>query len=367
MIESIYFWSLVFFCFIYIAIHSFLWKGIQKLSRSHFQQKQEAISIIVAARNEEERIGSLMESLINQDYPSDKFEIIIVNDRSTDSTATIIEQFAKHHSTITLISIESNTSDMPHKKNALRLGIEHASFEILAFTDADCIVPKQWLKEISNHYSDDVGVVAGYSPYAVESTSSYLRYEENKNSLIAASAVGLNIAYMCTGRNFSYRKSIYNDVGGFEKIKSSISGDDDLFLQLVQKNTQWNIRYMISPESYVRTFSPKSFSQFVNQRTRHVSASKYYPPHITAGYSAVHLFHLFIAGGFFITPVISIVALMIKYNIDALYIAKGKDCFHETFSIIEFVISETLLVLYSFVLAPLGFIRTFDWKGTSNQ
>jgi len=340
---------------------------MKKLFKTQFQQEQLPISIIIAARNEENSIGKLLESLACQEYPSDKFEIIVVNDRSTDSTATIIGSFVKQHSNVRLINIDSNNSDMPNKKNALRIGITQSSFDILGFTDADCVVPKQWLTEISKQYIDDVGVVAGYSPYNNEETNSFLRYEEYKNSLYAASAIELHNAYMCTGRNFSYRKSVYNEVGGFEEIKNSMSGDDDLFLQLVQKKTNWKIRYMIVSDSYVLTIPPKSFSQFVNQRTRHVSASNYYPLQIKLAYSSVHLFHLCIALGFFFTPFFSLIALVVKFNIDALFITKGKYFFTEVFSLLEFIIDEILLVLYSFFIAPLGFVRKFDWKGTSNQ
>ena len=362
MIESIFFWLLIIFCSIYIVIHSFLWKGLGNLSKKQLNQQFQSISIIVAARNEEASIGKLLQSLIEQIYPSDKFEIIIVNDRSTDSTAFIVENFIKQHSQIRLINITANNTDMPHKKNALRTGIAQASFEILAFTDADCIVPKQWLNEISKNYTDDVGIVAGYSPY--DFPNSFLRYEECKNSLLAASAVEMKNAFMCTGRNFSYRKAVYNEVGGFEEIKNSISGDDDLFLQLAQKKTAWKIRYMIAPESYIRTVSPGSFSQFINQRTRHVSASKFYPMKIKSAFAFVHLFHLITLIGFFFLPLTSLIMVLIKFNIDALFITKGKDVFQEEFSLVEFAVDETLVVLYSLFIAPLGFLKTFNWKGT---
>lgn len=367
MIESFFFWLLLIFSGIYFSIHFFLLKGMKNLCRSELQQELHPISIIVAARNEETVIHALLESLINQDYPSDKFEIIVVNDRSTDSTAAVIESFIVRSSKIRLINIESNFSDMPSKKNALRNGIAQSTYEILAFTDADCIVSKHWLKEISKQYSSTVGVVAGYSPYIDDSINSFLKYEEYKNSLYAASAVELKKAFMCTGRNFSYRRSVYNEVNGFEAIKGSISGDDDLFLQLVRKKTEWDIRYMITPESFVHTIPPKSFSQFVNQRTRHVSASTYYPLQIKAGYSFVHSFHLCIILGFFYAPFISLIALLVKFNIDAVFIVNGESIFQEKFSLFEFVIDESLLVAYSFGIAPLGFVRTFDWKGSSNQ
>lgn len=362
MIEQFTFWILSFFGSLYIILHWMLWNGSKRLFRPNHQGPLHALSVIVAARNEEKNIGSLLDSLTSLQYPTEKFEIIIVNDRSTDSTADVVESFRKTNSQIRLITIETNTSEMPHKKNALRAGITEAKFEILVFTDADCVVGKEWLRSISDAFTEETGVVAGYSPYHAGSSSAFLRYEENKNSLTAAFAVGSGHAYMCTGRNFAYRKKVYKEVNGFERIKQSISGDDDLFLQVVQRVTEWKIRYMTAAESFVRTIPPDSFRQFVNQRTRHVSASSYYPRTIQTGYGIMHLFHLAIITALFISPFYGLVALMVKLNVDGAFIAYGKKIFGEEFTLSDFVRSELLLVLYTFLIAPLGLIRTFDWK-----
>lgn len=367
MIDHITFWLLLFFGSLYAGLHGFLAIGARRLFRPIQNGDPHLISVIIAARNEEKNIRPLLESLTIQNYPAEKFEIIIVNDRSSDSTASVVETFQKSHTNIRLVSIEANTTDMPNKKNALRTGINESKNDILVFTDADCVVGKDWLRSISDAFAEDIGAVAGYSPYGKDNVSSFLRYEENKNSLFAASAVELGHAFMCTGRNFAYRRSVYDAVGGFEKIKQSISGDDDLFLQVVQRETKWKIRYMIAPESFVRTIPPVSFRQFVHQRTRHVSASSYYPLSIKAGFGINHLFHLAIVTALIISPFYGLLALMTKFNIDGAFIAYGKRIFGEEFSLPEFVADEVMLVLYSFLIAPLGFISSFDWKGSGKS
>ncbi|MFZ4620386.1 MAG: hypothetical protein ACOYNS_07500 [Bacteroidota bacterium] len=135
----------------------------------------------------------------------------------------------------------------------------------------------------------------------------------------------------------------------------------------MQRETKWKIRYMVSPESYVRTLPPDSFRQFVNQRTRHVSASSYYPLSIQTGYGIIHLFHLLIVIAFIISPFYGLLALMAKFNIDGAFVAHGRSVFGEEFSLPEFAADEILIVLYSFLIAPLGFFRTFDWKGSGNK
>ena len=122
------------------------------------------VSIIVAARNEEKNIENCLKALINQNYPADKFEIIIVDDRSTDATATIVGKFQSAYSNINLIQVEEFKNDIAPKKHALSTGISHAQGEILLFTDADCIPGPNWIKSIISYYEPDVGLVAGFSP-----------------------------------------------------------------------------------------------------------------------------------------------------------------------------------------------------------
>lgn len=367
MIEQCLFWVLLLFCALYAGIHFFLGRGIKGLFRPKAGAAQQPISVIIAARNEGRNITTLLSSLTMQDYPSDLFEIVIADDRSTDDTALLVETLQQQFPNIRLIRIEANNSDMPNKKNALRAAIAQSKHDILAFTDADCRLPSGWLREISANFTDEVGVVAGYSPYLADSANSFLRYEEYKNSLISASAIELGYGFMCTGRNLAYRRNVYNEVNGFEKIKHSISGDDDLFLQLVRHSTSWKIRYMISPDSYVFTLPPDTFSAFVHQRIRHISASKFYPKSVQAFYGSIHLFHLVLFLTFFISPLFALIVLMIKFNIDGAFIASGKNIFHEEFSLPAFVADEFLLVLYSFFIGPLGFLKKFDWKGTGNS
>ncbi|MFZ4621178.1 MAG: glycosyltransferase, partial [Bacteroidota bacterium] len=171
MIDQITCWFLLIFGSLYAIIHGLLAVGTKRLFRPNQNGIPHSVSVIVAARNEEKNIAPLLESLTAQNYPAEKFEIIIVNDRSIDSTAAIVETFQKGSANIRLLTIEANTTDMPNKKNALRSGITEAKNDILVFTDADCVAGKGWLNSISDAFTEDIGVVAGYSPYGKENTS----------------------------------------------------------------------------------------------------------------------------------------------------------------------------------------------------
>ena len=353
---------------LYGIIVVFLIRGFRRLPGT-MNERLLKFSIIVSARNEERHISSLLDSLLLLEYPKDHYEIIVVNDRSTDATQKILEEYSRRTDTLRIVTITGNTTDMPNKKNALRNAIAVSRNEILAFTDADCIVPAGWLRELSKQFTDSVGAVAGYSPYRFERkhiAHSFLKYEEFKNSLTALAAVGLNKAYLCTGRNFAYRKKVYDEVDGFEKIKHSVSGDDDLFLQLVRSATRWEIRYMTSSGSVVETRPPESFSQFIHQRTRHISASKYYVGDSMAAYGISHLFLLFIILLLFIDPIIGLIFLLFRMNLDAIFIAQGNKLIHEQVRVTEFVVNEIALALYTIIIGPLGYFKKFKWKESTS-
>lgn len=354
----------LFLCILYGIIAVFLVRGL--LRRPPVSpDTSKAFTVIIAARNEERHLEHLLDSLAQLEYPKDLYEIIVVDDRSTDATPEILERYTHRINALKILRVTDNPTDMPHKKNALRTAIASARNEFLAFTDADCIVPRDWLRSLSEQFTDRVGVVAGYSPYRFDRhrwDHSFLRYEEYKNSLLAASAIGLGKGFMCTGRNFAYRKTVFDEVGGFERIKQSISGDDDLFLQLVRRTTAWEVRYMVSPGSVVETQPPASFRQFIDQRIRHISASRYYSRDITAAYAVAHLFLLLIVIMFFIEPFWGLIFLLLRLNLDAIFIARGNKLISEQFGIASFFVNEIALMLYTLLIGPLGFVKKFNWK-----
>ncbi|HTR81810.1 MAG TPA: glycosyltransferase [Bacteroidota bacterium] len=328
------------------------------------------ISVIVAARNEEAMIGKCLQSLVQQDYPKNAYEVIVVDDRSDDGTAAIVKNYALSYPFVSLAPITHLDSDLPPKKNALHEGIRRSGFDILAFTDADCVVPPQWLASIAREFLPDTGVVAGYSPIEQQFPASmkkrwgnfFVRYLEVKNSFGAAAGIGLRRAYLCTGRNLSYRKSIFTQVDGFEKIKNSISGDDDLFLQLVQKETQWNIRYMLSPQSYVETAPPASLRAFINQRKRHFSAGKFYPGRMKVVFATVHAFNALSFLTIFVSPAIGAAAVAAKLLVDGWTISRGAALFGDRKLVRSLVPLEIASVLYNSFIGPLGVFGTFVWK-----
>ncbi|HWP82530.1 MAG TPA: glycosyltransferase [Bacteroidota bacterium] len=335
------------------------------------------VSVIVAARNEENNIDSLLTAITEQTYTN--YEIVIANDRSEDGTRALIESWQRKDRRIVLVNINNLSRDMPAKKNALTAAISASRGEILCFTDADCQPPRTWLSELVRHFEPEVGMVAGYSPYRHSQNTTrdgflaevlfrFIQFEEFKGSLWAAGAVGLRFGWLCTGRNLAYRREVFDEVGGFEKIKMSISGDDDLFMQLVRRETHWQISYATSPESHVPTVAPRSFREFLEQRKRHFSAAKYFTPSMKVFFFLFHLSNLILLTSFLywlaiprLTEVI-LWAFVAKTTADASLLLAGGRVLRESNMNPSFLLLEILYVFYNTFIGPLGLIRKFEWK-----
>jgi Glycosyltransferases, probably involved in cell wall biogenesis len=361
----------------YLAVHLGLTIGLRRCKQTK-SPLQPFVSVIVAARNEERTIGLVLDCLSHQTYTH--YEIIIVDDRSTDNTAAIIADFQKKNPAIKRIDIATVPSDMPAKKNALRAGINASKGEILCFTDADCFPPSTWLEELVQQFAPEVGLVAGYSPYTIPSgktiTNGILRkiffkfitYEEFRAAIWSSGAIGWNLGWLCTGRNLAYRRKVYDEVGGFEKIKQSISGDDDLFLQLVRKQTNWEIRYVKTKESFVPTVPPADFRSFVEQRKRHFSASKVFTFPMMLFFFFYHLanFLLFFSPFLFLLHLLSIpfviACIITKLFADTILVFSSTHIFDGSTYRRSFIMMEVLYVLYNSLIGPLGIFKKFEWK-----
>lgn len=349
-----------------------------KRAPSRFAKSTPFVSVIVAARNEEQTIGRLLESLVNQDYPN--YEIIIANDRSTDNTGTIVAGFQSRSDRVSQIRIDRLSDDMPSKKYALRQAILKSRGEILCFTDADCLPGKSWISELVKGFEPRVGLVAGYSPYDPGVTPPFppfsfskrllyrfIEFEEFKGAIWAAGSIGMRKAWLCTGRNLAYRRAVWDEIGGFKKIRHSMSGDDDLLLQAVRHSTDWEIHYLFSPESRVVTTPPASFAEFVRQRRRHFSAGKYFSYPMKTFFFLFHfsnlLLFLGLFGAIFMQEfAIGLWAFFGKFFLDTLLLASGARTFQLEGFRISFLFMEILYVLYNTFLGPLGFIGKVEWK-----
>jgi len=364
--------SLIALCFaaVYLGFVLALRIGLSRLDHRVASQSYR-ISIIVAMKNEKDNAQACLEALIKQKYPEDFLEIIIVDDGSTDETPGILAEYRKKYSFIKIIRNEASPPGLSSKKYALSKGISNSSGEILLFTDADCIPPPGWAYAMISGFSRDVGLVTGFSPL-IDPTGSLLGKLLNLDSLVnvavAAGSTGLGGAVTSTGRNMAFRREVYDQVNGFDKIMQSVSGDDDLFLQLVHQETSWKIKFAKDKDAVVPSFQTKTLKQFFTQKRRHLSAGKYYHFKLKVAYFWFHLsnlfFFIFLAGSIILLQNIFLAILLfsVKLLVDWLFITTVSKTFGIHSAMKYFLTWELFFLCYHVIISPVSWIGTIKWK-----
>lgn len=196
-----------------------------------------SISVIVAARNEEENILECLSSLEKLIYPEEKIEIIIVNDHSTDGTGEIIESFISGKRRFRLLTPGNSIGHLKGKTNALANAVKISNGEVILTTDADCTVDPRWALTLASYYKPDVGFVGGYTTQRDDTAFYGMQAIDFIYLLtVAAGSINLKKPLSCIGNNMSYRKSAYLEVGGYEKLKFSVTEDFNLLMAIHNLN-----------------------------------------------------------------------------------------------------------------------------------
>ncbi|AIM35852.1 transmembrane glycosyltransferase [Sphingobacterium sp. ML3W] len=252
-----------------------------KLSRHQVQsyQQQETvdpISVIICAHNEQENLKQFLTSILEQDYPD--FEVIVVNDYSTDETRWVLKDFESKYNHLRVVDIKEHIRLKHGKKFAVSLGIKSAKHEKLVFTDADCNPnSNNWLKEIVGALSQpDKEIVIGYSPYFKYKgfLNKLIRFETTHTAMSYLSYALKKDAYMAVGRNMGYTKSLFFRNKGFASHMHIKSGDDDLFVN--QNATKSNTIISIHPDAIVYSEPKTTWKSYYKQKARHSGASVIY-------------------------------------------------------------------------------------------
>jgi cellulose synthase/poly-beta-1,6-N-acetylglucosamine synthase-like glycosyltransferase len=226
------------------------------------------ISVIVAARNEELNIGACIDSLLKLDYPREKLEIIIINDRSTDKTGDVVKSYASKNPALVYMETEASQSRLKGKTGALNQAIGRSKGEIIFTTDADIEVKTTWLKEMVRYYDGNTGVVNSYT--IVEPKNIYYgvqSYDWFYLLTIASGADGINNQLSCVGNNMSYRRKAYEEVGGYEKVKFSVT-EDFMLLKTIRDNTKWKVKFPVDEKIVNITLPCADLKELYRQKKR---------------------------------------------------------------------------------------------------
>jgi cellulose synthase/poly-beta-1,6-N-acetylglucosamine synthase-like glycosyltransferase len=384
-IINFYIWGMLFTLFLiilavaYAIIDFFLLHGLKTLKTENAPQASPSelpfVNILLCARNEEQNIEKTIRSILAQDYPADKWKLLIADDRSTDQTPAIIERFQQENPQhIDSIRINSVPDGHSPKKNALTQLHKKVDAEVVITTDADCRVPISWLRSMCVLLSKEgsADMVIGHAHYTKNySISSALWGLQSldffSHGVVAAGSVGMGLPINSNANNLAYRKSCFDSVRGYENLEQIVSGDDDLLLhKFISRD--FRIHYNINPESYVETDPQTTYKGVWEQRKRWASKTIYYTRPVVLMLGTIFLFYLLISG-LMISSLIfegnfwpGFILLVWKSVLDYLVMDEGARIFKKG-ELLKWYIPMAALHPFLIVGAVLwGYFSGFNWK-----
>ncbi len=351
----------------YVVFVLALFRGLGRIANQSAHNDSQFVSVVIAARNEASTITECVESLCQQQLPLDTYEVIVVDDGSTDGTLSILQSLRSKFPPLQVLSIEGNGSGKPA---ALARGIRASKGDIILTTDADCLVQPNWIRSMGTPFVDDTAFVAG--PVMEKSGSSLLQrlsaLEYFSLTATAAGLIGIGRPIICSGANLSFRKSVFEAAGGYGE--GSHFCDDETLMQRIITRKLGKVRFVTDHDSLVITKGPSNLREFFHQRSRWAAKRGSYEDKsllllLVLLYSPfLLLFTTFFAAWFYpilFLPMVS--AWLIKSGVDYFVLKRARAMFDISFSRTDFLIAELLHVPYIVTAALFGQVGHMRWKG----
>jgi cellulose synthase/poly-beta-1,6-N-acetylglucosamine synthase-like glycosyltransferase len=227
-------------------------------------------SVIIPFRNEAKNLANLLKSISELNYSKELVEFIFVDDASTDESVNIIQNFAPKLKITTQVIPNTRTSNSP-KKDAIATAISIAKNTWIITTDADCIVPQNWLKKLNSYILEkDLKMVVAPVNYKAKnnflSQFQWLDFMSMQGSTIGG--FGVNFPFLCNGANLAYKKDTFIRLNGFEGNNTMASGDDIFLFEKFLTHDKKSVGLLKSKEAIVTTFPVKTWGELLHQRTR---------------------------------------------------------------------------------------------------
>ena len=378
----------------YAALIGFWAVGFRRVRREAeaAQAYEEAtlpfVSVVVAARDEEDGIETCLRSILDNDYPAEAFEVIVVDDFSEDRTPAIVQRLQHEYRRVLAGASDASTADAPrlrlvrmadhaaeasgHKRHAIHRGIQTARGTLILTTDADCTAGPRWIRTMTGCFAADTGFVAGPVRYRPGSTLFGRLQALEFLALIATGAggIGMGKPNMCNSANVAYRRAIYERFGGLDSQDAVPPGDDEILAQRLAAETAWKVRFCAHPDALIETDPVLDARAFWAQRRRWAGTGPRYPrAGLVAAILGVYLFYVMLLIGlvaaFFVLALWPAVAgallLKIASETTLLYPA----CVHcGQRRLFRYFLPEQLVqILYVVFVGVAAAVGSTQWKG----
>lgn len=338
----------------------------QQTSTNSLGQDKVKISVLIAARNEEETILSCLNSIEKQNIDHSYFEVIVVNDNSEDKTLDVLNNFQKSTQlNFKVFSLDKDSS----KKAALRLAISNASNDLIVTTDADCTFSPSWLKNIATHIKKSDMLIG---PVVLKKRSGFLaKFQTLDFMAIQGVSFGLlnfKRPLLNNAANLAFKKQAYEKVGGYDNYNTP-SGDDVFLLEKLL-SSKMKVRGVLTTDNIVETKAEPDFKSFINQRLRWSSKAKHYKNKWLIYFSFLILFQNLITAFIYVAIVLVenyrvnlAILLLTKWLIDFILLFLVASFFNRKRDLFYFIPVQLFYPFYTLGIALASLTIGYTWKG----
>ncbi|QNE39936.1 glycosyltransferase [Hymenobacter sp. NBH84] len=236
-------------------------------------------SVLIAARNEADTLPHLLEDLRQQTLPAAQFEVLLVDDHSTDATAAVVQGTATDFS-LRLIQLARQPGTPTGKKTALQAALAVARAPWVVCTDADCRLGPDWLRSYALliQQAPTTRFISGPVLLTGPDTVLHRLMGLEFAGLVGVGGACIQAGFptMCNGANLAYRRDSFAAVQGFAGNEHLASGDDEFLLHKLHAAYPGSIRFLQVEAAVVRTAAPPTLAALLQQRVRWASKWRHY-------------------------------------------------------------------------------------------
>ncbi len=369
-----------------MVIYFFIgWVSLKKSLPVTTSSLTKSVTVVIPVRNEEKNIVACLESIFKQDYPKHLFEVIVVDDYSTDDTRKIVRELS--YPALRLFDLQqylgARGEKKPNKKEALSIGIKNAQGELILTTDGDTIRNESWISAMVNFYVNNqfklitapVLVNPAYTPLQ-------LMQQADVATLmgISAATTHFKAPTMCSGANLMYEKETFTAVEGFKGNNDVPSGDDIFLMQKIHAKHPNGIGFVKSYDAAVFTKPEKGIFSFLAQRIRWVSkSSRYATWWVKSMLVFAYLFNFITLGvgiwcgyQFYLNNDVNLLLPAIilfgsKLFFDLLFTTPVFYFFKKLWLLLLLPLIELLHIIYIVFIGILGLSGRYRWRGRRVQ